>query len=128
MLATASLPHLGGDRPQRAAITRHAPSVRPARHVIRRRRMVAAAAACSVVCLATLGVHGVVTGPGGGPASAAGTATTRQPNSVVAHAGDSLWSIAERHRGDVGVRRYVDALIGLNGGTAIQAGQAVRLP
>jgi len=84
--------------------------------------------ASSVLSLATLGVHGVLTGPGDGPASAAGTATARQPSYVVAHSGDSLWSIAERHRGDVGVRRYVDALIDLNGGTAIQAGQAVRLP
>ena len=31
--------------------------------------------------------------------------------------GDSLWSIAEAHHGDVSITRYVDALIALNGGT-----------
>jgi Tfp pilus assembly protein FimV len=46
----------------------------------------------------------------------------------VARPGDNLWSIAEAHRGDVGVRRYVDALIDLNGGPSIQAGQRVLLP
>lgn len=46
----------------------------------------------------------------------------------VAQPGDTLWSIAERYRGDVGRDRFVDALIGLNGGTTIQIGQAVRLP
>lgn len=46
----------------------------------------------------------------------------------VAQSGDSLWAIADLHRGDIGRAVYVDALIGLNGGTAIQVGQAVRLP
>ena len=45
-----------------------------------------------------------------------------------AEPGDSLWSIAERFHGDVSLPRYVDALIQLNGGTAIVAGQLVRLP
>ena len=43
---------------------------------------------------------------------------TARPRTVVrAAAGDSLWSIAERHHGDVSLTRYVDALIDLNGGT-----------
>jgi LysM repeat protein len=50
------------------------------------------------------------------------------PQLHVAQPGDTLWSIAERYRGDVELRRFVDALIDANGGTAIQAGQAVRLP
>jgi hypothetical protein len=75
-----------------------------------------------------LGVQGVVTDPGSGPASAAGVGPLGEPGHVVAQPGDSLWSIAERHHGDVAFRRYLDALIELNGGTAIQAGQAVRLP
>ena len=48
--------------------------------------------------------------------------------SVRAAAGDSLWSIAEVHRGDVPITRYVDALIDRNGGTHIEVGQLVRLP
>ena len=47
---------------------------------------------------------------------------------VRAEPGDSLWSIAERYHGEVDLSRYVDALIDLNGGTAIVAGQLVRLP
>jgi Tfp pilus assembly protein FimV len=48
--------------------------------------------------------------------------------SHVALPGDTLWSIADRYRGDVGRDRYIDALIDLNGGTRILAGQAIRLP
>ncbi|MGI9029230.1 MAG: LysM peptidoglycan-binding domain-containing protein [Ilumatobacteraceae bacterium] len=50
------------------------------------------------------------------------------PLHVVAEPGDTLWSIAEEHHGTSGFRSYLDTLIQLNGGTAIQAGQAVRLP
>ena len=46
----------------------------------------------------------------------------------MARAGDSLWSIARANHGDVSIDRYVDALIDLNGGTAIAVGQAVHLP
>jgi hypothetical protein len=46
----------------------------------------------------------------------------------VAQPGDTMWSIAQRYRGDVGQDRFVDALIDVNGGTAIQIGQAIRLP
>ena len=46
----------------------------------------------------------------------------------VAQPGDTLWSIADVYRGDVGQGRFVDALIDANGGTVIQIGQAVRLP
>ena len=75
-----------------------------------------------------LGAHGVLTGPGGVPASAAG-AGTAQPGGVVrAEPGDSLWTLAERHHGEVDLTNYVEALIDLNGGTAITAGQRVRLP
>ena len=100
---------------------------RPSPAAARRRRVVAATAAAALGVLA-LGVHGVVTDPGSGPASAAGIGPLGEARHVVAHPGDSLWSIAERHHGDVAFRHYLDALIELNGGTAIQAGQAVRLP
>ena len=72
----------------------------------------------------------VLTGPGGVPASAAGagTAPARSGMVVRAEAGDSLWSIAATHRGSAPITRYVDALIDLNGGTVIRAGQLVRLP
>ena len=52
----------------------------------------------------------------------------RQRVTVTARPGDTLWSIADEHRGDVAITRYVDALVDLNGGASIQAGQAIVLP
>jgi Tfp pilus assembly protein FimV len=74
-------------------------------------------------------VVGAVVDLGGRPAAASEVPLGDPSPAVhVAVPGDSLWSIAELHRGDVGRDRYVDALVALNGGTVIQAGQAVRLP
>jgi hypothetical protein len=70
---------------------------------------------------------GAVSGLGGTPAVASETAPTAA-RLYVAGPGDSLWSIAEHHRGGVDHDRYLDALISLNGGTGIHVGQAVRLP
>lgn len=95
--------------------------------------------AAGAVGLAGLAVQGVIGGSGGGPASAAGALPSAGsdtavamlragPLHVVAEPGDTLWSIAEEHHGTSGFRSYLDTLIQLNGGTAIQAGQAVRLP
>lgn len=57
-----------------------------------------------------------------------GTGAPVAHSAHVARAGDSLWSIADEHRGEVGRDRYVRALIELNGSTAIIVGQAVTLP
>jgi len=46
----------------------------------------------------------------------------------VARNGDSLWSIADTYRGDVSRSSFIDTLVELNGGTAVQVGQAVLLP
>ena len=72
----------------------------------------------------------LLAGLGGRPASAsqAEPAITQTSGVHVAQAGESLWSIAEEHRGDVGIDRFVEALIDLNGGTAVQIGQAIHLP
>jgi LysM repeat protein len=64
----------------------------------------------------------------GRPASASDVAATAVVRIHVAQPGDTMWSIAERYRGDVGHARFVDALIDVNGGTAVQVGQAIRLP
>jgi hypothetical protein len=100
----------------------------PTAATYRRRRRVAGVGLIAVTSALTLGAHGLLTGPGGVPASAAGAGTARPGVAVRAEPGDSLWSLAERHHGDVDLTRYVDALIDLNGGTAIAAGQLVRLP
>jgi len=46
----------------------------------------------------------------------------------VARPGDSLWAIAEAHRGDIDRNRYLGELIRLNGETSIVVGQSVVLP
>jgi hypothetical protein len=93
----------------------------------RRRRFVGIAVAIAVTVL-TLGAQATFTGSGRGPASAAGAGAVAPERTVRAMAGDSLWSIAEEHRGDVDINRYIDKLVDLNGGTSIQVGQLVRLP
>jgi len=93
----------------------------------RRRRMVGLVVAVAVTVL-SLGAQAALTDPGSGPASAAGIGTATLSRSVRAEAGDSLWSIADEHHGDVDITRYLDKLIELNDGTGIQAGQLVRLP
>ena len=82
-----------------------------------------------LLALAASAFVGAAIGAGGRPAAASGAAPDTAVVRVhVAQPGDTLWSIAERYRGGVDQGRFVDALIDLNGGTAIQVGQAVRLP
>lgn len=111
-----------------ARTTRSTRTTRATAATYRRRRAGAALLVAGALSAIGLGAHGVLTGPGGVPASAAGAGTAPAVVSVRAEPGDSLWSIAERFHGDVGLQRYVDALVDLNGGTAIAAGQLVRLP
>lgn len=82
----------------------------------------------AAVVVVTLGAHAILSGPGGGPASAAGAGATPVVRTVRAQPGDSLWSIAQDHRGTVNIDRYIDALVDLNGGTGIEVGQRVILP
>jgi len=93
------------------------------------RRFVAIVLVALAFAVASVAVSAAVDS-GGRPAVAsdfdgAGADTVR---THVAQPGDTLWSIADRYRGDVGQGRFVDALIDANGGTVIQIGQAVRLP
>jgi hypothetical protein len=94
------------------------------------RRRQAVAAALLAGAIGVVGVVGgnVLTGPGGVPATAAGAGTAIPARTVRVRAGDSLWSIATRFRGEIPIGRYVEALISANGGTRIEAGQVVRLP
>lgn len=93
-----------------------------------RRRALVGGMSAMLAALTLVGGYDLLAGSSGAPASAAVSRPGATPASVVARPGDNLWSIAEAHRGDVGVRRYVDALIDLNGGPSIQAGQRVLLP
>ncbi|MET0324399.1 MAG: LysM peptidoglycan-binding domain-containing protein [Ilumatobacteraceae bacterium] len=101
---------------------------RPTPTIYRRRRTIAGIVVSIVLSSVGVAAQGVLTGPGGEPASAAGAGTASTVRHVRAEAGDSLWSIGERFHGDVGLSRYVDALVDLNGGSAIVVGQVVHLP
>jgi hypothetical protein len=98
------------------------------------RRTAAAVIAVLVVAVVAIAVStlaGALADVGGRPAAASDAASAPASTIVrihVAQSGESLWSIADRYRGDVGHGRFVDALIDLNGGTVIQVGQAIRLP
>ena len=93
------------------------------------RRFVAVVFVALVFAVALVGVSAAVDRGGRSAVAsdfdAAGAATVR---THVAQPGDTLWSIADLYRGSVGQGRFVGALIDANGGTAIQVGQAVRLP
>ena len=118
MTATIQRTRRHHDHPVRSSPRRARPDRRPP-----------AVLAVGALALLGLGVHGVLSGPGDVPASAAGTGPAPVVRSVKVHAGDTLWSIAETHHGDVAIQRYVDALVRLNGdSTAIETGQLVRLP
>ncbi|MGH9135296.1 MAG: LysM peptidoglycan-binding domain-containing protein [Ilumatobacteraceae bacterium] len=93
-----------------------------------RRRMVAAGLLVGLLAISGIAAHDVLAGSGGVPASAAGAMPAPVRQVVVARAGDSMWSIAEQHHGTIAFQRYLDALINLNGGASIMAGQAVTLP
>lgn len=109
---------------------------RPARPNYAARRVVAAVAAvvaAAVLILAAMAAISAVEAwvdLGGRPAAASEIDPTRVPTARrhVAQPGDTLWSIADTYRGDIGRSGYIDALIRLNGGTEILVGQAIVLP
>ncbi len=98
------------------------------------RRTAAALLAVVVVAITVIAASamvGAIGDVGGRPAAASDITSAVGAPIVrvhVAQAGDTLWSIADLYRGEVGQNRFVDALIDVNGGTVIQVGQAVRLP
>ncbi len=99
------------------------------------RRAIAAVVAVLVVAVLAIGVSalvGALVDVGGRPAAASDIAAAAPASPIVrvhvAQPGDTIWSISDRYRGAVGQDRFVDALVDLNGGAAIQIGQAVRLP
>lgn len=106
---------------------RRAPAA-PAVPAYGRRRVVAAGLLVGLLAMCGVAAHDVLAGSGGVPASAAGAMPAPARSVVVAEAGDTLWSIAERFHGEIGFDRYLEALVNLNDGPSIQAGQAITLP
>jgi LysM repeat protein len=82
----------------------------------------------TVVAVGSVAAHDVLAGSGGVPASAAESQPAHVRTRLIAQPGDSLWSIASAHHGDVSITRYLDTLVDLNGGATIQVGQTIVLP
>jgi Tfp pilus assembly protein FimV len=100
----------------------------PGADVYRRRRAVVGTVLAAFVACGIVLTHDVLAGSGGVPASAAASQPALVRATVTAQPGDSLWSIAQTHRGSVSINTYVDKLVSLNGGASIQAGRQVVLP
>jgi Tfp pilus assembly protein FimV len=118
----------GRDVPARASLVppRSMSPRRVSEATYRRRRAIVGTALAVFVAVGAVTAHDVLAGSGGVPASAAESQPAR--STVVARPGDTLWSIADDHRGEISITRYVDKLVALNGGATIQVGQAVVLP
>ena len=110
-----------------AAITSTTRPVVPA-SVYRRRRAVVGVATAAVVAVTSVLAVDVLAGSIGAPASAVSGRPAPERSTMIARPGDSLWSIAETFSGDVSTSAYVEALISLNGGPSIEAGQRIVLP
>ena len=94
-----------------------------------RRRVLVSLMLVAVVAAVWLGAGTVLANRGGEPASASTVRPALAPAQVyVAQPGDTMWSIAERFHGSAAPTAYVDQLIGLNGGAALEVGQAITLP
>ena len=104
------------------------PVRRPTAATYRRRRLVVGGILALLAVSGGLAVNELLAGVSGVTASAAPAGSVPVRSTITAQPGDTLWSIARVHHGEVDVDRYLDRLITLNGGTSIQAGQAVVLP
>lgn len=108
---------------------------RPSAVVLRRRRLLAAAALSVVLALAAVGAGslvragaGLLSGaPAGSPGSAGAPALVSADVHVV-QPGETYWSIAEDLDRTDDVRGTVDALVAANGGRALRAGDRLVLP
>jgi len=113
--------HDGASRPRQGVRVR-----RESDATYRRRRAVVGTALAAFVAVGAVTTYDVLAGSGSVPASAAVSQPAR--TTTVARPGDSLWSIARVHHGDIPIARYVDKLVALNGGPTIQVGQLVVIP
>jgi Tfp pilus assembly protein FimV len=96
----------------------------PTAATYRRRRVGAVAFVLAVVVsVGSLAEQGLAD-RGAGPAS--GSTVGQAP--YVVQPGDTLWSIAERLYPSADLPQVVDALVTVNGGASIQAGQTLTMP
>ena len=115
-------------RAARGRTSRRAHRARPNYAARRAIAIVFAVVLLAIAAVTVSAIVGAMADVGGRPAAASDIASPSTPSVHVARSGDTLWSIADLHRGEVGRDRYVNALIDLNGGTRIEVAQAVLLP
>ena len=108
-------------------------SVLPSRSTFVRRRVGAVVFVVALVLSVGSVAQRGLADRGGEPASVAavGRATDGLAGyapTYVVRPGDTMWGIAERLYPGADIARIVDALVSLNGGAAIEAGQTLNLP
>ena len=94
------------------------------RAVYLRRRIVATVVAVAILALSWQ-VLSILTGPFAGPPSGADAAAVVVHDAVP---GETLWSLAAELGPDEDIRRSLEVLTRLNGGSSLVVGQAVRVP
>lgn len=121
--------------------SRYAVGRRP-RAVYIRRRLAVLLVLVAVLCSVAWSTGQVLASRGGAPASAptarpalagdtdadADADPAAATASYVVQPGDTLWSLARRYHGDMSTERYLERLVEVNGGAALEVGQVVVLP
>jgi hypothetical protein len=115
-------------RTQRLQRTQRSMATRPTAATYRRRRAVVGTVLAALVAVGAVATHDVLAGSGGVPASAAASQPAHARLTVIAQPGDTLWSLAAAHHGEISLTRYLDTLVDINGGPTIQVGQVITLP
>ncbi len=90
-----------------------------------RRRIGAVAFVTALAISVGVAVDDGLADRGGDPAS---TSAVGRSSTYVVQPGDTMWAIAQRLNPGGDLTGYVDALMSLNGGSVIVAGQQLRLP
>ena len=98
---------------------------RPTTQVFVRRRLLVSLVLIAVIVALWVGAGSVLANRGGAPAS---TSAVRPATTYLVQSGDTMWSIAARFHGQSSQVGYVDALVAVNGGAALQIGQLMTLP
>jgi hypothetical protein len=127
LVVTRRQPPGGTIGPRHLALVRPSPPVTAAR--FRRRRIVAAILAATVVAGVALAIW-AAQGTPGGDLTAPGRSTPAAGRTAVVQVapGDTIWSIARRIQSSGDVRPLVDRLVAVHGGAVLQVGERIEVP